>query len=38
VQKARRGTLLASSSPHCVRDDKLFADGHAAQVPFAMTT
>ena len=27
MQKARRGNLLASRTPHCVRDDKLLLDG-----------
>jgi hypothetical protein len=38
VQKARRGNLLTSRSPHCVRDDNLYytrndksQDGHTAQ-------
>ena len=41
---ARRGNPIANRSPHSVRDDNLYyarndknQDGHAAQVPFAMT-
>ncbi len=44
VLNARRGNPIANRSPHSVRDDNLYyarndknQDGHAAQVPFAMT-